>query len=65
MRITLNGSDREIVGATLADLIDAEGFPAAAVATAVNGEFVPRGDRAATPLRESDSVEVVSPRQGG
>jgi sulfur carrier protein len=65
MRITLNGSNRETAATSLADLIEAEGLPAAVVATAVNGEFVPRGNRAGTPLRDGDSVEIVSPRQGG
>ena len=35
------------------------------VAAAVNGEVVPRGLWAATPLRRGDQVEVVTAVQGG
>ena len=35
------------------------------VGTALNQEFVRDRDRAQTPLREGDAVEIVTPRQGG
>jgi sulfur carrier protein len=35
------------------------------VATALNGDFVPAGLRAATPIRDGDRIEVVAPMQGG
>ena len=34
-------------------------------AAAVNGEVVPRGSWAATPLRDGDQVEIVTAVQGG
>ena len=41
------------------------GFAEAAVATALNGEFVPRAARAETRLAANDTIEIVAPRQGG
>lgn len=65
-QITLNGEPREIEeGATLADLVAALGQPPQALATAVNGEFVPRSARATVPLREGDAVFTFQPITGG
>lgn len=65
MRIDLNGKPTLTAAATLADLCDEQGFDAASVATALDGNFVPRGQRAATALEPGAKVEVVSPMQGG
>lgn len=65
MQIELNGTRIETPATTLAALIDAHGFEAAAVATALDGAFVPRGLRAATRLTEGAQVEVLAPMQGG
>jgi sulfur carrier protein len=64
-RLRLNGEEVETRARTLADLVAVEGHAEAAVATAVNGDFVPRQERAATLLAEGDRVEIVAPRQGG
>ena len=64
MNITLNGEARATEAATLSDLL-AEGGFGAKVATARNGDFVPAGLRAATPIAEGDRIEVVAPMQGG
>jgi sulfur carrier protein len=64
-RIRLNGTPVETEARTLADLVAGEGHAEAAVATAVNGDFVPRQERAATLLADGDQVEIVAPRQGG
>ena len=64
--ITLNGSPHSTLAATtLADLVDSLGHDPNAVATAVNGEFVPRHKRGSTKLAAGDNIEIVSPRQGG
>ncbi len=66
LRITLNGEPRELDGhETLADLVAALGQPPASLATAVNGEFVPRSARAAVPLRDGDAVFTFQPITGG
>lgn len=65
MRITLNGAPVETRSDTLARLLEETGFADAVVATALNGAFVAREARAATPLAEGDAVEVVAPLAGG
>ncbi|MFC2968615.1 sulfur carrier protein ThiS [Acidimangrovimonas pyrenivorans] len=65
MRIDLNGRSIETAAGTLAELIDERGFQAPSVATALDGAFVARGQRAETVLREGARVEIVAPMQGG
>jgi len=64
-KILLNGEQAETDSRTLAELVAGQGLAEGAVATAVNGDFVPRQVRAATLLAEGDRVEIVAPRQGG
>ncbi|HEY7549634.1 MAG TPA: sulfur carrier protein ThiS [Hyphomicrobiaceae bacterium] len=63
--IRLNGERLDTDARTLAELVAGEGFAETAVATAVNGAFVPREARSATLLTQNDKVEIVAPRQGG
>jgi sulfur carrier protein len=66
LQITVNGEPRSVEeNATLADLVAALGQPPQALATAVNGEFVPRGARAGVQLREGDAVFTFQPITGG
>jgi sulfur carrier protein len=65
MRISVNGERREVAAATLGRLLDELGYEDQPVATALNQLFVRAKDRAQTPLRDGDAVEIVSPRQGG
>lgn len=65
-QITVNGEPRSVEEtATLADLVAALGQPPAALATAVNGEFVPRSERATVQLHEGDAVFTFQPITGG
>ena len=66
MQITLNGEPRSLEGTqTLADLVATLGQPPASLATAVNGEFVPRAARETVQLREGDAVFTFQPITGG
>ena len=65
MLLTVNGEPRELVATTLAEALTALDYADAVVATALNGDFVPRRKRAETPLAEGDLIEIVAPRQGG
>lgn len=65
MRIVLNGKAREVSGRRLDGVLAELGYPADSVATAVNGEFIARGERSATALGEGDRLEVIAPMQGG
>jgi sulfur carrier protein len=65
-QITLNGEPRSVEETTtLAELVAALGQQPAALATAVNGEFVPRSERATVQLREGDAVFTFQPITGG
>jgi thiazole synthase len=68
MKIELNGAPRDLPeGATL-DLAVREsgaGEGARGVAVALDGEVVPRGEWARTPLREGQAVEILAAIQGG
>lgn len=65
MFLIVNGERRETkatrVDALLAEL-DYEGTH---LAVAVNYDVVPRARWADTPLNDNDSVEILTPRQGG
>ncbi len=65
MIIDVNGERTPANAATLDILVAELGHPPEAVATALNGEFVPRTERAAAFLKEGDRVEILSPMQGG
>jgi len=65
-QITVNGEPRAIAdGETLADLVAALGQPPQTLATAINGEFVPRSARGTVQLRDGDAVFTFQPIQGG
>jgi sulfur carrier protein len=63
--ITVNGRPVTTGAETLAALVVEEGLADARVATALNQEFVPAGQRTATTLADGDRIEIVSARQGG
>jgi sulfur carrier protein len=63
--IVVNGEATETGAATLAELVAALGYTEGEVATARNGDFVPKSARAETKLAAGDSIEIVAPRQGG
>ena len=66
IRIELDGAARELpAGTTLADFVRERGYAEGTVATAVNGEFVPRDRRAKTFLRDGDAVAMFRQIVGG
>ncbi len=65
MRIDLNGTPRTVVARSLAEALSELGYDRAAVATALNGTFVPAAARAGTLLQDGDRIEVLAPMQGG
>jgi sulfur carrier protein len=65
-QITVNGEPRTVQDSvTLADLVDTLGQAPQALATAVNGDFVPRTARAGVQLRDGDAVFTFQPITGG
>lgn len=65
MNLHINGEPRQVRAGNLADLVAELELQERPVATALNGEFVPKGQRAARILQAGDAVEIVSPMQGG
>lgn len=66
MNIRLNGETIETATRTLDELCTTLGYETdAKIATAVNGEFVPAGQRVELQLASNDEIEIVAPRQGG
>jgi len=64
--VTVNGQAHTLAAhGTLADLIGQLGHAAESVATALNGEFVARGERAARVLRYGDKVTCFQAITGG
>ena len=63
--VLVNGKLTETGARSLAELLAQLGYAEEAVATALNGAFVPRRARGGTPLGPGDSIEIVAPRQGG
>lgn len=65
VNLTVNGEGVATSAETLADLLDELGYGERTVATALNGDFVPVGQRQVTRLHQGANVEIVAPRQGG
>ncbi|WP_299211677.1 MULTISPECIES: sulfur carrier protein ThiS [Roseobacteraceae] len=65
MQIIVNAIPRDIEARALGEALMELGFQCPAVATALNGTFVPRTQHAATRLQPGDRLEVLSPMQGG
>ena len=65
LSLTVNGERHDLAAATLAEALALLDYAEAVVATALNGEFVPKRKRAETVLRDGDAIEILAPRQGG
>jgi len=67
MNIRLNGDDKTVDAATIAELLSSMGVAdgARGIAVALNGDVVPRGRWAEAGLKPGDDVEVVRPFAGG
>jgi sulfur carrier protein len=65
--IRVNGRERMVAAATLAELLVELGHEAAGrgIAVALNGEVVPRRRWSDTGLSAGDAVEIVGAVQGG
>lgn len=62
----INGKEENIATPiTVAELIESKGLRADRVAVELNGEIVPRAQRAQTQLKGTDTLEIVTFVQGG
>lgn len=64
MTIYVNDQPQPLA-ASLAELLERLALDTAVVATAVNGQFVPKPARLQTRLENGDRIEIVAPMQGG
>ncbi len=65
MKIIVNGEPRELAAKTLAEAVTMLGYTGDYFAVALNRACVPRSRHAATALKDSDEIEILSPMQGG
>ncbi|WP_029061409.1 sulfur carrier protein ThiS [Labrenzia sp. DG1229] len=65
MHIIVNAIAHDISTETLDAALAELGFTNPAIATALNGQFVPASARDATELNTGDRLEVLAPMQGG
>jgi sulfur carrier protein len=63
--VVVNGNPESTAARTLQAWVEARGTLPAALATAVNGNFVPRSLRAQQPLTEGDTILTFQPIEGG
>ena len=62
----INGKEENVATPiTVAELIESKGLRADRVAVELNGEIVPRTQRAQTQLKGTDTLEIVTFVQGG
>jgi len=65
LEVVVNGAQARTRARTLAELLVELGYGGSKVATARNGDFVPVRRRSTVELSGGDTIEIVSPRQGG
>ena len=64
MNITINGELLTIKSAALVEVLQKFGAQPP-YAVAINGEFIPQSLHGNTVIKEGDSIELLSPIQGG
>ena len=63
--VRINGEDLDVVGKSVAEYLNSEGYDLMRVAVELNGDIVPKTQYADTIFKDGDSVEVVSFVGGG
>ncbi|MCQ8879371.1 sulfur carrier protein ThiS [Pseudoalteromonas shioyasakiensis] len=65
MKITINGQPFEAANQATLVIVLEEFAAKEPYAVALNGDFIPRNNCSSTALKEGDSIELLSPIQGG
>ncbi|GHC43004.1 thiamine biosynthesis protein ThiS [Alcaligenes pakistanensis] len=66
MNITLNGQSKTLAKTdTVGTLIVELGYENKRIAVELNGDIVPKSQHATTPIKESDTIEIVVAVGGG
>lgn len=65
MKLIVNSQPAEIAANTLDKALIELGYKDDRIATAINGDFIPEGNRTETTLNPGDRIEILAPMQGG
>jgi len=65
MRVIVNGEPREISSSRVDALLSELEYEGTHFAIALNYDVLPKSRWAATPLKNGDEIEIITPRQGG
>ena len=65
MRVTVNGEQKDVAATRVDALLGELEFEGTHFAIAVNYDVVPRARWSQTALADGDTVEILTPRQGG
>jgi sulfur carrier protein len=65
MRVTVNGEQKDVAARSVDALLGELEFEGSHFAIAVNYDVVPRGRWSETALADGDTIEILTPRQGG
>jgi len=65
MRVIVNGEPREISASRVDALLSELEYEGTHFAIALNYDVLPKSRWAATPLKNGDEIETITPRQGG
>ena len=65
MRVTVNGESKDVAATRVDALLGELEFEGTHFAIAVNYDVVPRTRWSETQLADGDTVEILTPRQGG
>ena len=65
MRLTVNGEQKDVAATRIDALLGELEFEGTHFAIAVNYDVVPKARWAETALAEGDTIEILTPRQGG
>ena len=65
MRMIVNGEPREISASRVDALLSELEYEGTHFAIALNYDVLPKSRWAATPLKNGDEIEIITPRQGG
>ena len=65
MRLTVNGEQKDVAATRVDALLGELEFEGTHFAIAVNYDVVPKARWAETALADGDTIEILTPRQGG
>ena len=65
MRVTVNGETKDVAATRIDALLGELEFEGTHFAIAVNYDVVPRARWSQTAIADGDTVEILTPRQGG